>query len=71
MILLNPNDYVLKGFIPSNYKNKKYDAILENKYDGTIKKIPFGDTRYQQYHDRLGFYNHLNHSDKKCRVLYL
>lgn len=70
MILLNPNDYDLRYFITSNYKNKKYDAILENKYDGTIKKIPFGDARHQQYHDRLGFYKHLDHYDKKRRDLY-
>lgn len=71
MILLNPNDYVLWQFEISDKLNKKYNAVLINKYDKTdIKKIPFGDKRYQQYFDQLGYYSNLNHNDKKRRLLY-
>jgi hypothetical protein len=70
MILLNPNDWVLYGFEVSKRKNKKYDAIMLNKYDQSIKKIPFGDTRFQQYHDRLGHYKALDHKDKVRRLNY-
>jgi hypothetical protein len=71
MILLNPSDYVLLQFEISKKPNKKYDAVLINKHDPTnIKKISFGDTRYEQYFDQLGYYKSLNHDDKKRRLLY-
>jgi len=70
MILINPADYKILHFEISNKKNKKYDAILVNKYSGDIKSISFGDTRYQQYFDQLGHYAKLNHNDKKRRLLY-
>ena len=53
------------GFKPSTVKFKKYDAFLK---DGT--KVSFGDTRYQQYHDRIGLYHDLDHKDKKRQALY-
>ena len=31
--------------------NKKYTALLKEKNTGKIKKISFGDKRYQQYED--------------------
>lgn len=40
---------------------KKYYALINNK------KIYFGDVRYGQYFDKLGFYKYLNHYDKKRR----
>ena len=49
-------------FQRSTTKNKKYDAILA---DGT--RVPFGDTRYQHYHDKIGLYRHLDHNDPKRR----
>ena len=58
---------------PENYKlfnyeigtgDHKYFAILENKKTKKIKKIPFGNKKYQHYHDKLGHYSNLNHSDK-------
>lgn len=42
---------------PSTRKNKKYDAFVNGK------KYSFGDVRYEQYHDKIGFYNHLDHRD--------
>ena len=70
MILINPNDYILSHFEISKHKNKKYDAILFNKYNSKKAIISFGDKRYQQYHDRLGYYKHLNHGDKTRKLNY-
>ncbi len=72
MIVKNPNNYRLLGFEQSNTQNKKYDAILQNKTTKAIKKVPFGDVRYQQYRDStpLKLYKHLNHNDKERRRLY-
>jgi len=51
--------------------NKKYIALLKNKETGKIKKISFGDKRYQQYEDKvLKKYSHLNHYDEKRRNNY-
>lgn len=44
-------------YAPSTRKNKKYDAYVDGK------KISFGDTRYQQYQDLIGYYSHLDHYD--------
>lgn len=73
MRLINPEEYKFLGFEPSNTKNKKYDAILENKQSKKIKRIPFGDSRYQQFKDRtgLGSYTHLDHKDADRRLRYL
>jgi len=72
MILDNPNDYKLIEFKKSKFKNKKYDAILINKKNGKIKKIPFGQKGYEQFKDVTGLhiYSHLDHQDKKRRELY-
>jgi len=53
----------------STRKNKKYDVFIKTS-QGTIKKISFGDSRYGQYHDKLGEYSHLDHFDKKRRANY-
>jgi hypothetical protein len=72
MIIENPNNYTHIGFEKSSTKNKKYDAILKNKETGRTKKVPFGDSRYQQFYDSTGLnlYTHLNHGDKARRRLY-
>lgn len=36
---------------------KKYYAVVNGK------KIYFGDIRYQQYYDKMGYYKILNHKD--------
>ena len=53
-------------FQKSNTKNKKYDAIIENKQTGKQYTIPFGDVRYEQYKDSTGLelYKNLNHYDE-------
>lgn len=72
MIIQNPNDYTHIGFAKSSTKNKKYDAILKHKETGRIKKIPFGDSRFQQFYDNTGLnlYTHMNHGDKARKRLY-
>jgi len=56
----------LKGFSVSPVKFKKYRAYLS---DGST--IDFGDTRYEQYEDKvLGTYSNLDHHDLRRRELY-
>ena len=45
-------DYKLLGF-EIGKGNKKYTALLKEKKTGKIKKISFGDKRYQQYEDKV------------------
>lgn len=55
-----------KGFdiyIADKYP-KKYYALVEGKH------VYFGDIRYQQYHDKMGYYKILDHNDQKRRSLY-
>ena len=58
----------LVGFRKSSTKNAKYDAIISDS--GKIRYVPFGDNRYQHYHDRIGLYSNLNHNDLKRRDEY-
>jgi len=65
------SDWKLKGFKKSNTKNKKYDAIIQDK-EGHERKISFGHTQYQQYKDTTGLniYSNKDHLDKNRRRLY-
>jgi len=62
-------DFIFKNWIirPSTLKHKKYDVF--NKGSGK-KALSFGDTRYQQYKDKIGFYSNLDHLDKQRRKNY-
>lgn len=51
-------------YAPSNVKNKKYDAFINGK------KYSFGDIGYEQYFDKIGYYDDMNHMDKKRRTDY-
>jgi hypothetical protein len=46
---------------------KKYTAYVKNKKTQKIRKLHFGDKRYQQYKDRtpLKLYKHKNHGTRK------
>ena len=51
---------------PSNTQYKKYDV-----YSSDDKKLfSFGDTRYQQFKDKLGYYSSKDHNDEKRRDSY-
>jgi hypothetical protein len=61
--------YKLDGFefiAPSKRKNKKYDVYKNGQYLAS-----FGDIRYQQFFDRIGAYDYLNHYDQKRRNNYI
>jgi hypothetical protein len=51
---------------------KKYTAFIKNKKTKKIRKINFGDRRYQQYKDRtkLKLYKHKNHGTIKRKKNY-
>jgi hypothetical protein len=48
----------------SDKKLKKYYAMVGNR------KVYFGDSRYEQYYDKMGHYSHLNHNNKERRKRY-
>lgn len=48
----------------SDRQYKKYYALVNNR------KVHFGDTRYEQYHDKMGLYSNLDHLDKTRRKNY-
>lgn len=41
--------------------------VLKN---GKRRLIHFGDRRYGQFHDQIGFYSHLDHNDEARRQRY-
>ena len=67
------SEYTFKGFEKSKNPKKKYDAILENKKTGRIKKMAFGSRNMEQYRDRtgLGVYKSQDHLDKTRRKAFL
>ena len=52
-------------FKKSTRKNKKYDAYKNGSY-----LLSFGDSRYEQYFDKIGLYSKQNHNDEKRRDSY-
>jgi len=56
-----------KPFV-STAKNKKYSVYVRKNNKKAL--IHFGDSRYEQYKDKLGNYSNLDHGDKKRRDLY-
>lgn len=72
VVLKNPEEYKLLRFEKSEIKNKKYDAILRHE-SGKLKRISFGDTRYEHFRDStgLGLYSNLDHGDRKRQINYL
>ena len=73
-------DYVFIKFERSHLKNKKYNAVLARKLPSGSSppglarevRVPFGDSRYQQFKDSTGLklYSHLDHGDKARRAAY-
>jgi hypothetical protein len=66
-------NFKLVNFEKSKTKNKKYDAILQNKETKKLGRVPFGDNRYEHFKDStpLKLYSHLNHNDKKRQQSYI
>jgi hypothetical protein len=61
-------NYKLFGFRKSKTKNKKYDGILIK--EGKKVYVPFGDIRYEQYHDLTKLNLYKSHNDKTRRASY-
>lgn len=69
--LSDPDKYKFTGFEISTTCGKKYDALMQHKQTGKVKRVPFGDLRYEHFNDRaLGLFSHLNHNDPERRRLY-
>jgi len=65
MKIFNYRNWIIK---PSTLKHKKYDVFDKNN---TKKRVlSFGDKRYQQYKDKIGYYKELDHLDKKRKDNY-
>lgn len=54
----------------SKSKNKKYSVRIKTD-EGKTKLIHFGDSRMEQFKDKLGHYSNLDHGDKERRKRYL
>ena len=57
-----------KPFV-SKAKNKKYSVYVKGKNDKP-KLINFGDSRYEQFKDKLGHYKSKDHNDPKRKKAY-
>lgn len=70
-MFLSMSDYTLQGFIKSETKHKKYDAVLHG-LNGKVKFVPFGDNRYEHYRDTTGegLYSFKDHGDKARKASY-
>ena len=66
------SDYKLLGYEKSKKKDKKYDAIIQNKKTKKIIRIPSGNIHYKMYRDLTGLnlYPNLIHNDKERRKRY-
>lgn len=65
---LTDTSYYKDGYVfrvPKRRSNKKYDVYKMGEF-----LVSFGDNRYQQYRDKIGYYKDLNHLDKERRKKY-
>ena len=58
-----------KPFV-SKVKNKKYSVYVKADNKSGKKLISFGDRRFKQFKDKLGFYKDLDHNDPKRKKAY-
>ncbi len=58
-----------KPFV-SKAKNKKYSVYVKSDNKSGKKLIHFGDSRYEQFKDKLGHYKRLDHNDPKRKKAY-
>lgn len=75
VVIENPQEYKLVGFEVNKDKKHKYNALLQHKKTGKIRKVPFGGikkdgTPYQHYQDKIGHFQKYDHKDKERRALY-
>ncbi len=60
-----------KPWVNKTDSNYKYWVYVKSDNKRGYKKIGFGNQKYQQYKDKLGYYKHLDHGDSKRRKSYL
>lgn len=62
--------YNFEGYmiLVSDKYPKKYVALVDK--NKKIKRVYFGDVRYEQYYDKLGYYKNLNHYDENRKYKY-
>ena len=72
MVYYKKTDYKLLGYEKATQKGKMYNAILQNRTTKKTYTVPFGSSEYENYGDLTGLnlYPHLQHRDKKRRILY-
>jgi hypothetical protein len=63
-MVLYVGNYGKYNIYVSDKPNKKYYSIVNNK------KVYFGDSSYEHYFDKMGYYKNLNHNDNKRRTNY-
>lgn len=65
-------EYTLRGFEKAGSAHKKYNAIIVDKKTGRERRVPFGDSRYEQFRDTtgLGLFTRLDHNDAARRESY-
>ena len=66
------DQFRLVRFERSRTKNKKYDAIIEDRETKRTQRVPFGQIGYEQYKDSTGLklYSRLDHGDEERRKNY-
>ena len=66
------DQFRLVRFERSRTKNKKYDAIIEDRKTKRTQRVPFGQIGYEQYKDSTGLklYSRLDHGDEERRKNY-
>jgi hypothetical protein len=67
--ILDYKNYLIRFTIPKT-GNKKYKAEVYDLSGKRVATSEFGDRRYQQFKDRIGYYSDLDHNDKKRRDRY-
>ena len=64
--ITDPDRWTISDIHIATDGKHKYVAILTDK-DGEMRRVPFGDIRYQHYEDKLGAYSSLNHLNETRR----
>jgi len=72
----DPESWKVKGYELATDKKHKYNAVLEHRKTGALKKIPFGGKKssgepYPQFKDQLGHYREHDHNDEARRQRWL
>ena len=70
MVLLPANEYDLVKYVKARQGKKKIVAILKNKKNGELRKIPFGSRGSTTFQDTSGVGGDSVHGDESKRKAY-